>query len=221
MSELRTDEEQVEALKAWWNENGKSMMIAVIVAVSAVLGWKAWQQKTQSDKEQASATYQNLLDALANELSSTGSDDPSTRATSQHLAQELKEQHEGSEYARLASLLMARTAVEQQQYDLALQELDWALTHNPDEQMKAIINLRKARIYQAQNAFDQGLAVLKSITLSDFLPQAAEVKGDILVAAGKLKEARKAYEKALSATSTTERPLLAIKLEDLATSTGE
>ena len=44
MAELRTEEEQVEALKSWWKENGKSLIMGVVIAVAAVFGWRGWNQ---------------------------------------------------------------------------------------------------------------------------------------------------------------------------------
>ena len=34
MEEYRTEEEQVEALRRWWNENGRSTIVAIIVALA-------------------------------------------------------------------------------------------------------------------------------------------------------------------------------------------
>ena len=41
----RTEEEQVEALKAWWRENGKSTVVAIAMAVMGVFGWQGWQKQ--------------------------------------------------------------------------------------------------------------------------------------------------------------------------------
>ncbi|HID00266.1 MAG TPA: tetratricopeptide repeat protein, partial [Piscirickettsiaceae bacterium] len=39
MSRYETDEEQWEAIKQWWKENGKLIVLAAIVGVGAVTGW--------------------------------------------------------------------------------------------------------------------------------------------------------------------------------------
>src|SRR5512135_990660 len=42
------EQEQVEALKAWWKANGTQTLIAIALAAAvglAVLGWKAWHNK--------------------------------------------------------------------------------------------------------------------------------------------------------------------------------
>ena len=43
MTEFRTEEEQIAALKKWWNDNSKSLLIGVGLALAIVFGWKAYQ----------------------------------------------------------------------------------------------------------------------------------------------------------------------------------
>ncbi|MEX2327847.1 MAG: tetratricopeptide repeat protein, partial [Pseudomonadales bacterium] len=37
-----TDEEQIEAIKKWWDENGKSILIGIVLALGGVFGYQAW-----------------------------------------------------------------------------------------------------------------------------------------------------------------------------------
>lgn len=217
MAELRTEEEQVEALKNWWNENGKSLVVAVVVALGGVFGWKTWQQQQHDAAEAASIAYQNLLDSVVVVLGAQGEE--GDVATSQHLASELKSNHGSSEYARFASLLMAKVAVEQKQYDQALTELDWILANEPSSEMKNVVKLRKARVYLALGKYDQGLSELSQVSGEEFKVSVAELKGDLLLASGKESDAREAYQQAVDGTpDLASRPLLNIKLEDLAVS---
>ncbi len=41
MAELRTEEEQIEAIKRWWKENGVSLLIGAAIAAAGVFAWKA------------------------------------------------------------------------------------------------------------------------------------------------------------------------------------
>ena len=43
MAELRSEEEQLDAIKRWWKSNGTSLIIGVVVAAAGVFAWKAWQ----------------------------------------------------------------------------------------------------------------------------------------------------------------------------------
>ena len=214
MSEMRTEEEQVEALKGWWKENGKSLLFMIAIALSAVFVWKTWQQTQLTDAESASITYQNLLDAVSATL---GTGEVGQIATSLHLAKELKTDFEKSEYARFAALLMARVQVDQGKFSEALSELDWVLAHTPSDEMRNVTLLRKARIYQTMGDYQQGLELLKDLSATEFSSSVFELKGDLLLASGKNMDARVAYQQALKASGNAgANPLLNMKLEDLA-----
>ena len=64
MEEYRTEEEQVEALRNWWKENGRSIIAAIIIALSASFAWQAWQSSQEDQQENASALYQAMLRAI-------------------------------------------------------------------------------------------------------------------------------------------------------------
>jgi predicted negative regulator of RcsB-dependent stress response len=61
----RTEEEQLEALKRWWQENGRGIVLGVVLALGLGFGWQAWQTNQQTAAENASILYQQLLQALA------------------------------------------------------------------------------------------------------------------------------------------------------------
>ena len=218
MSEMRTEEEQVEALKDWWKENGKSILVAVVVALSGVFGWKAWLQQQENTAEAASIGYQNLLDSVA--LSISKPDDETLVTTSEHIATGLKAEFDSSEYARFAALLMAKVYADQGKYEDVLKELDWVLAHKPSEEMRNIALLRKARVYLAQGESQKGLNELKSLTHDAFAAEKNELEGDLQVLAGNKSEARAAYQRAIESSQAQSNPLLTIKLEDLAGSEG-
>ena len=46
---MRTEEEQVAAIKSWWKENGKSLVLTVAGVLAGVFGWKAWKHKQDND----------------------------------------------------------------------------------------------------------------------------------------------------------------------------
>ncbi len=213
MSEMRTEEEQVQALSEWWKENGKSLLLGIAMALAIVMGWKAWQQNQQRNAENGSALYQNLVDAVVNVAGGQGGDAALT--TARHLGNQLKADFEGEAYARFAALLLARVAVDKGELDTALGELDWVLTHKPDASQKVLATLRKARVLAAQDKVDQGLVLVTGLNSAEFAVQIAEVKGDLYLQQGDRDKAREAYAVAAS-EGTEQRPLLRMKLDDLA-----
>ncbi|MGU3844696.1 YfgM family protein, partial [Vibrio diabolicus] len=38
-----TEEQQVEAIKDWWKENGKAVIIGAVVGLGGLFGWRYYQ----------------------------------------------------------------------------------------------------------------------------------------------------------------------------------
>ncbi len=122
MESYRTEEEQVEALRKWWDENGRSTLIAVVIALGGAFGWQAWQEHSRSQRENASDLYQAMLQAGSAPVLSA-----ERRAEAEAFANRLKSEYAGSTYAQFAALQMARGAVEACDLDSAEAELRWVL----------------------------------------------------------------------------------------------
>ena len=45
------EEQELETLKKWWSENGKSLLAGLGIGLVAVAGWTSWQtwQRTQAE----------------------------------------------------------------------------------------------------------------------------------------------------------------------------
>ena len=212
MAELRTEEEQVQALKNWWAENGKSLLLGGAVALAGIFGWQGWQKQQAAASENASVLYQNLLDAV---VSAVGAQqDDAQLATAEHLSTQLKSEYESSAYANFAAMIMARVAVDKNDLDGAITELDWVLANQPSESVQSLASLRKARILAAQGQLDNALALVSSAPVAGYTASIAEFKGDLFVEQGEVAKAREQYEIALSAAAAN-RPLVQLKLDDL------
>ena len=216
--EYSTDEEQVEALKRWWRENGKSTVISIVIAISGVLGWQGWQKQQQAEVEAASAVYQNMLTVVESQ--------PMTdeqRATANHLAETLKKDFPSSTYARFAAFYKAKFAVEGKDLDAAETELRWVLASNASAEINVQAKLRLARIQYAKQELDAALATLEGDTLG-YAVAFEELRGDIYNAKGDVSQARLAYQKAIELSQQAENPitnpLLKLKAEQLAGSEG-
>src|SRR5690606_41345251 len=59
-----TDEEQIEALRAWWRENGRAIIAGVVIAIVALIGWQQWDAYKQRRAELASQDYQAFRSRL-------------------------------------------------------------------------------------------------------------------------------------------------------------
>ena len=60
MSTYQTEEEQVEAIKAWWKENGKSVIGGAVLGLALVGGFKGWTEYSRVQAESASSYYEGF-----------------------------------------------------------------------------------------------------------------------------------------------------------------
>lgn len=194
MESYRTEEEQVEALRRWWEENGKSTIAAIVVALLAGFGWQGWQgyQDTQAGK--ASDLYQSMLQSM-----SVAQPSSAAGAEVTDLAQRLKTEHGGSTYAQFAALHLARMAVGSAELDIAQEQLRWVLTAaDSGSDVALIAQQRLARVLAASGDTDQALGILAQGAGTAYAASYAAARGDILLASGKDEEARVAYLEARS-----------------------
>jgi len=212
VAELRTEEEQVQALKQWWKENGKSLLLTVAVSLALVAGWQGWQKQRAAASEAASITYQNMMDAVAGALGPQ--QDQAKLATARHLAGELVSEFDGTAYSHYAGLVLARLAVEQNELDQALEQLDWVLDQNPGAPVRTQAVIGKARILSVQDQSEAAVTLLNGVENVDlFAAERHELLGDIHLKMGDKTAAKSAYE---AAYAIAPDGLLEIKINDLA-----
>lgn len=213
--EYETEEQQVEALKEWWQENGRSVILGVVIGAAAIFGWQGWGKYQLSQSQQASDAFSETLDALA--ASATGSS-----ADLVAKAENLKSEHGGSLYAVMASLAAARALIESGDLAGAAEELQWAIDKSSQSEIQAIARIRLARVLGAQGKFDEGLKMLPTDAGELFTGLIEEARGDLFLAMDDLDNARASYKKALDSGQRTGNPgALTMKLNDLNMGTEE
>ena len=195
-----TEEQQAEAIKRFFRENGLSLALGVIVGLGGLYGWKAYNQNQITTAEQASDAYTKLVE----------SDD--VLASADAFISENKD----TQYATLAAFVAAKEAVDAQKLDVANEKLSWIVSNVDNAQLKAIATTRLARVQIAQQQSDDALTTFNSPLPEAFNANIAELKGDIYTQQGNKEQARVAYQAAVDAGGLTSNPLLQIKLDDLA-----
>ena len=201
------DEEQVEALKKWWSENGKGVLAGLGIGLAAVLGWSSWQTWQRSQVELASVRFEQLVnDATAGNHE---------QALSQ--ADALAGEFPDSTYASLASLIAARAAVQSNDPAKAKQHLEWVVEHAPFPEFVPIARLRLARLMVDARDYDGALAELGRIDAAPFHGPVKELQGDVHHARGDRAAARESYETVLADAelSPSTRIRVRMKLDDL------
>lgn len=208
MDVYTTEEQQVEAIKKWWHDNKLSIIGGVIIGIAALWGGRTWIAGQHAHAEAASDAYQIMMSKLQGGALEEAAADGST----------LLGQFSDTPYAALASLALARIKVEQGDPAAASSHLNWALNNTEQEELKKVATLRLAELRLAQGDTAGALSQLNTIAApGSFAALYEQLKGDILVAEGKVDQAREAYVRALAAMapSAPGRRLLQIKLDDL------
>ena len=191
MDSYRTEEEQLEALRRWWRDNGKATIVTVVLALGVGFGWQGWRQYLGEQAQGAAALYQDLLDAVsvADPLSSAQA------ATARHLAGTLKSDYSGSTYAQFAAMQLARLAVIEDDLAAAEQELRWVLTRNPVQDIQRVAQLRLARVVAARGETQQALDML-AVDAGAYAAVYAQARGDIHRLLAQEEQALAAYREA-------------------------
>ncbi len=180
-------------LRRWWQENGRSTIAAIILALGVGFGWQAWKQYQQQGRESASAAYQQLLQAMSTPGMTVAQESEPAR-----LAEQLKADFPDSAYARFAALQLARAAVVRGDLAQAQTQLRWVLDAAPADSDEALVaRMRLARVLAAAGDNAQALQMLDAGEPGSYAAAYAMARGDILLADGQRDAAREAYEAAL------------------------
>jgi predicted negative regulator of RcsB-dependent stress response len=213
-----SEEEQLEAMKRWWKEYGKTIVGAVVVAVVGYFGYSAWQDHQREKAEKASASYEQLVKLATPEAGKILSD--ADKATITHLAGELKKDSGRNLYGQTAAFFLAKMAVDENNLDKAIEELKWVLAAKPEPVTEQLARLRLARVFFAKKDYTSALAQLAVEPAAAYVSEYAETRGDIYKQQGDIAAARTAYEKAFAGTTQEQQErymLLQMKLDDLKT----
>ena len=189
VEENLTDEQQAEIARNWFKENGGFILGGVVVAVGGLFGWQQWQNYQQTQAEEASVLYEDLLAAAYSRNPAQAGD----------IFGDLESNYSGSGYNDLAHFVLAKSFMDQTDFEAAVEHLGAIVDQTDSAEFRQIATLRLARVRLQQQQFDAALEVIGiSNPNSSFTPGFDEVRGDIYYAQERFDEARTSYEAALS-----------------------
>lgn len=187
MSSYQTEEEQVEAIKKWWKENGKSVIAGVLIGLLVVGGGKGWIEYNRIQAENASAFYEGFSQAAA-----SGDVEVAVKR-----GEALIKEYGGSTYAHFTALRLARLQYESGQKDEARARLQWVLDNSRQEALTRLAQVRLARLMLDTGALDEADRLSANPADDAWQGEFLSIQGDILLSRGDREGARKAYSEAL------------------------
>ena len=204
------EQEQLAALKAWWQENGGLVITALCVVLVALAAWRGWSYYQGKQAVQASVLYDDVQKAAAaGDLSQV-----------REAAGAIIEHYPRTAYAALAALVSAKANFEGGDLKTARAQLAWVAENAKDPGLRDIARLRLASVMLDQKAYGDALTELDAKHGAAFDALFLAARGDVLVAQGKKDEARGAYKAALDKTGAGDAGLrgsIQLRLDALGT----
>ena len=213
MEGYRTDEEQVEHLKKWWDENGKSIVGGIIIGLVAIFGWRGWQDHLVTQGENASDLYEQMTADMRQKKETDTDIDKDIQA----IVEQLNKEYQSTPYSTFSSLLLAREAVERDDIDAAKDHLQWALDNTDSDEFRHLARLRLSRLLLGEGDKDAALSLIENVDAGQFAASYYELRGDILLQQGDSKAAQDAYTQALANQNSIRgnQSVVQMKLDDL------
>lgn len=207
MEVYTTEEERLDAFKAWWKENGRAVIVGIVIGMGLLFAWQAWEQNRTAKTAEASDLYSKILEDIAGGRYSQAASG----------AEQLIEKMPATPYAQFAALAAAKANVMQDKTDKAKENLQWTIDHAGLEDVRHMARLRLVSLHIADQALDKAEAVLKLEYPQAYKLQVSELRGDILVARGDQAGAKKIYAEVLNAEtlSAEARELVQLKRDEL------
>lgn len=198
------EEQEINQLKDWWKENGKTIIVAFILGVGGMFGWRYWQAHQAEQITQASAQY----DAL---IYSAQQDEQAKKANIEQFVQA----NSKTAYAVFALLDEAKKETEKQDFAAAEVNLNQALTQSQDEVLTSIVALRLSAVQFQLGQLDNALTTLNQVKGESFNARKAILTGDIQIAKGDKVAAKNSFEQAQQSGSQLEQQMAKMKLNNL------
>lgn len=208
MDDLLSEKEQIEAMRTWWQENGRYVISGIVLGVGILFGWNQWKEYQLTTRLEASALFETLANGIADgELEA-----------SEAAANDLYENYASTTYAALARIAMARLYMDNGRDQDAADALAALLELRGDSELQMVGRLRLAKVYLYQDKPQQVIDLLSGFEDTAFAARYDELLGDAYAALGQITDAAAAYTRAMAddpGAPTVNRSLIQMKIVDL------
>jgi len=177
------EQEQLEAIKSFWKQYGNLITWTLVLALGGVGAWNGWNWYQRDQGIKSSAMYDEL------ERSVQAAD----LERSARIFADLQARYPGTAWTAQGGLLLARLQTEKGQADAATTVLRWLGEKTSDEGLRALAALRLAGLELDAKRWDEALKAVEAVNAKGFEALAADRRGDILMAQGKVQQASDAF----------------------------
>lgn len=201
------EQEQVDELKAWWKENGKWIIGALLVGSLGFAGTTYWKNHKASQAAKAAKLYAEVVKQVSSNDAKRISD----------AADALVSRYGSSAYAPRAQLLAAQANLQARDVAHGKVELQWVIEHADETGLQDTARLKLASVLLDEKKYDEALKQLDAAHPDSFTGLYSDLRGDVLSAQGKVAEARVAYQQAYDKMDAKSgyRNLIQLKLDGL------
>lgn len=201
------EQEQIDTIKAWWNQYGNLVTLVATAVLLTVAAYQGWRYYRHTQAAGAVALYEQL------ERAERGAEHKRVR----DIAAQIVGHYGSTSYAVIAALLSAKAAFASGDLTAAKEQLHWVLDRARDDEVKDLARLRLAGVLFDEKGYAEALALLEVKPVDSMSGLYADLKGDILAAQGELTKARGAYQLALdrSESDSTYRATIQLKMDAL------
>lgn len=191
MADHLQEEEQIDAIKQWWQENKVSVIGAIVLTLGGSFGWSQYQDYTSATAIAAADTYDEIL------LERASGESADQLAM---LADTIRDENGSIAFAEFAALQVAAAAAEEGNFEQAQIELEKVMAGvEVDSTLGQLAQLRLAKVKAALGQEEAAIAILE-LGSDSFPVSYAQVLGDIHLAAGREAAALEAYQTAKAAS---------------------
>lgn len=205
MSDHQSEEQQVEAIKAFWGENGNSIIAGLVLGFAGFIGYGYYNDHKLAAEINTSEAYQSVVELAA-------TDEKAYLEAGEKFINDNSE----SSYSALTALSLAKEAAGHKDWSKVESYLKTAIEKTNNAGLKGIATVRLARVQIELEQYDTALTTLSATLPASFKASIEEVKGDAYLKQDKVELARNAYQAAIDASEESASPTLQMKLDDLA-----
>ena len=206
------EQEQLDSLKAFWNKQGNLITWTLILVLAGFAAWNGWNYWQRDLAVKAGAMFEDLDRAAA-----AGDAEKTARVFA-----DMQQRYPKVPITQQGGLTAAKLQVDKGQSDAAKASLAWVAENGAEEEMRSIARLRLAAVLADAKQFDEALKVLDAAKSPEFTALVADRRGDMLMAQGKMNEARIAWQAAYAAMDAKldYRRLIEAKLTSIGAAPG-